>query len=126
MRRGDRGAGTLLVAMLLALLVGLAVVVAGAAQVRATVVRLQGAADLASLAGAEAQRTRRVACPAARASATANGVEVVECLVEGDEVEFVVRVSVVAPVGVWPVGQIGQVRAHANAGVVVAGEGGGP
>lgn len=118
MSRGERGSGTLLASLVVVLVVGLAVAVASFGVVRAVGVRLQGAADLAAIAGAEAQRANHEACAAARASAAANVGSVVRCDVVGDEVEFVVTVALEAPAALWPVGAVGTLRAHANAGVV--------
>lgn len=119
--RPQRGAGTLLVSLVLLLLLGLSVAVAAFGALRAGVVRLQGAADLAALAGADARVHNRDACDAARQLAGAGGARVVRCEVVGDEVEFVVTVTLEAPASVWPVGALGAVRAHANAGVVISG-----
>lgn len=122
MNRGERGAGTLLASLVLVLLVGLTIAVASWASLRAQGVRLQGAADLAAIAGAEALRgDREDACVAARASVAANVGAVVRCDVVGDEVEFVVTVGLEAAARLWPVGQVGVLKAHANAGVVADG-----
>lgn len=116
--RGERGAGTLLTALVGVLGVCLAVAVASFGALRAAVDRLEGAADLAALAGAQAQAGNREACAAARASAAANVGTVTRCEVVGDEVEFVVRVWLEAPAALWPVGVGGTLTSHANAGVV--------
>lgn len=118
MNRGERGSGTLVVGLVIALAVGLAAAVAGYGAMRAGGVRLQGAADLAAVAAAEAQRANRDACGAARASAAANVGLVVRCEVAGDEVEFVVSVALEAPAELWPVGRVGTLAARAHAGVV--------
>lgn len=81
----------------------------------ATGERVRGAADLAALAGAQAQGSNADACSAARASAGANGAELTACALAGDEVEFVVSVAVRRRVG-W--GADHWLSARANAGVV--------
>lgn len=116
MSRNERGAATLLVAVAL-LVLGLVtalLVLAGVA--RATGERARGAADLAALAGAEALALNRDACAAARASAAANGSELTDCAVVGDEVEYAVSVSVRARLAVADLEH--GFAAHANAGVV--------
>lgn len=114
----ERGAGTLLVAVLAVFVLGLAVAFAQFAAVRHAGVRLQGSADLAAVAGAQAQRSNGDACQAARDSAEANSGRVTRCELVGDEVEYVVTVALEAPMSLWPVGNVGTLRAHANAGVV--------
>nr|WP_269779437.1 Rv3654c family TadE-like protein [Propioniciclava soli] len=78
--------------------------------------RVEGAADLAALAGGRSQAMGREACPAAEESARANGARITGCTVTGDEVEFVVEVSTALPVawGPWDA----QVQGRAWAGVV--------
>lgn len=115
-RRGERGAGTLLVAVAglgVALLVAVALVAAGFAWARH---RVDGAADLAAIAGAQAQRGGEDACAAARASARANDVELDACAVAGDEVEFVVSVRTSLPLAWRPWAD--RVAGQAHAGVV--------
>lgn len=107
-----------MVSVVMVVVLGLAVAVAEFAAVRAAGVRLEGAADLAALAGAAAQRDNADACAAARASAAANVGRVTSCTVTGDEVEFVVSVSLEAPASLWPIGSVGTLRAHAHAGLV--------
>lgn len=116
--RTEQGAGTLLVSLVVALVVGLAVAVAQYAGLRAEGVRLQGAADLAAIAGAQARQADQDACAAASRSAAANVGRVVRCQVAGDEVEYVVSIALEAPASAWPVGAVGTLRAHANAGLV--------
>lgn len=117
MSGGERGAGTLLASLVVLLLVGLATAVAQYGAVRAAGVRLQGSADLAALAGAEALRANADACAAARSAAAANVGSVTRCEVVGDEVEFVVTVGLEAPASLWLVAPAGTLRAHANAGI---------
>lgn len=115
-RRDERGSALLwagLVVALGAFLVALLVAV-GALTARGHGV--QGAADLAAIAGAKAQLAGQDACAAARRSADLNGAEVTGCAVAGDEVEVVVTVdaAVTAGVGPWRATLAG----HANAGVL--------
>ena len=115
-RRDQRGNATLLVTVAVLVVVGIAALLLVGGVARAMGERVRGAADLAALAGARAQADNADACAAARSSATANGAEVVACRVSGDEVEFVVTVSVRLPVGFGPVREA--LTARANAGVV--------
>ena len=114
--RSERGSGTLLAALVVAVTVGLtgAAVVFGVGAAEAQ--RVEGAADLAAIAGADAQLAGGDACAGARASAAANRVEVTACELAGDEVEFVVAVRVEATqtIGVWQRRWAGR----ANAGVL--------
>ncbi|MFV0407693.1 MAG: Rv3654c family TadE-like protein [Propioniciclava sp.] len=112
----EAGYGTLLVglAALIALaLAGVLISTAVAARQQAAVV---GAADLAAVAGGQAQLAGVEACGAARRSAAANAVQLADCRVAGDEVEFVVSVTVTRDVTWGPWGQ--QLRARAHAGVL--------
>ncbi|WP_300079188.1 Rv3654c family TadE-like protein [Propioniciclava sp.] len=115
-RRGERGSGSLLAGIGLWALALLVLVLLGAASFALGGHKVAGAADLAAVAGAQAQVGGADACGAARSSAAANDVEVVSCGVTGDEVEFVVTVSVRLPVGFGPVREA--LTARANAGVV--------
>ena len=115
-RRDQRGNATLLVTVAVLVVVGIAALLLVGGVARATGERVRGAADLAALAGARAQADNADACAAARSSARGNGAEVVACRVSGDEVEFVVTVSVRLPVGFGPVREA--LTARANAGVV--------
>ncbi|MDN5571233.1 MAG: hypothetical protein L0G22_08280, partial [Propionibacteriaceae bacterium] len=78
--------------------------------------RVDGAADLAAIAGGQAQWSGLDACAAAGASARANDVRLEECGLSGDEIEFVVSVRTSLPLqwGPWS----GQVQGRAHAGVV--------
>lgn len=117
-RRGERGSGSLLAGIGLWALGLLVLVLLGAASFALGGHKVTGAADLVAVAGAQAQLTGADACAASRASAAANDVEVVSCGVTGDEVEFVVTVSVRLPVGFGPVRDV--LTAQSNAGVVTA------
>lgn len=112
--RGERGSATLIAAvgvLVLAFLMVLLVMV-GSAAAQGEAVR--GAADLAALAGAEAQAGNQDACAAARRSARANEVTVNGCEVAGDEVEYVVSVTVARVVHFGPVELPLEARAHAG------------
>ncbi len=113
---GERGSALLWAALVAVLLAALAVVliVVGALTARGHAV--QGAADLAALTAARAQRDGRDGCADARETARLNGAEVTGCAVAGDEVEVVVTVDTRAEAGagVWRV----TLRGHANAGVL--------
>jgi secretion/DNA translocation related TadE-like protein len=111
MRRDQRGAASLLVVALLAvlLLVGAALGVV-AAMVWAHRVA-QSAADLSALAAATGLRDGADACGAAERIAGANDASLTSCLVQGEEV--VVEVTVAGPR--W-LGQDADLSARARAG----------
>ncbi|MFV0452618.1 MAG: Rv3654c family TadE-like protein [Propioniciclava sp.] len=118
---GERGSGTLITAAATVVILALAcllLVVGVVARERAA---LEGAADLAAVAGGQAQRAGLAACPAATRSAEANRTEVDSCRVAGDEVEFVVSVTVTRQIGVgaWQ----RDLQAQAHAGVVTGAPG---
>lgn len=90
----QRGAGTLMVAVVVAVLmlvtgVGVLVGVVALAQRDA-----DSAADLTALSGAAAFADGGEACPAARRIAASNAVEVGQCRVVGDLLDYVVTVEV--------------------------------
>ena len=91
----ERGSATLFAIAVIGVLVfvGAALGVVGA-MVHAHRVA-QSAADLAALAGAEAQARGRDPCAAATTVATANGATVDSCVVDGRDV--LVRVTVAGP-----------------------------
>lgn len=93
-RCDDRGSGTGLTAALVLFIVGATVVGVWIAGWLASLQRAARAADLAALAGASAHVRAADECEAARRVARANEAEVVECEVEGDARDFVVRVEV--------------------------------
>ena len=115
-RRGERGSGSLLAGIGLWALALLVLVLLGAASFALGGHKVAGAADLAAVAGAQAQVGGADACGAARSSAAANDVEVVSCGVTGDEVEFVVTVEVRRAFRL--AGAMYWFPARANAGVV--------
>lgn len=91
--RDQRGAATLLVLSMVAVLLSLAVALSGVAALVIAHRRAQAAADLAALAGASALARGRDACPAAAAVATANGARLVTCAVLDRDVRLQVRVE---------------------------------
>ena len=118
-RRGghdERGSGTLLVVGVMAV-VG---VVAAAATLAAAYLvaghQARAAADLAALSGAAAYVQGRPPCPVARQLARANGARLAGCDRVGDEVDFVVSVSVTVDVGLRVPGlpRVLTGRAHAG------------
>ncbi len=114
--RDERGSALLWSSVVVALgaaLVGLLLAV-GALTARGHGV--QGAADLAAIAGAQAQLAGQDACGAARRSAQLNRAEVTGCAVAGDEVEIVVTVDAAVTTGVGP--WRATLAGHANAGVL--------
>lgn len=122
LRRGaplgrERGGGTLLwlVALLLLGLPALAALFAVAAQVQAH--RVQGAADLVAIAGAQAKNSGTgEPCAAAGRQATASGVRLVSCEVAGDQLSFVVTARVSGGLGgvLAPVPLVFESAAHAG------------
>lgn len=117
----QRGAGTLMAAILvLAMLALMGLLAAGAYAARARAVT-EGAADLAAVAGGHAQLAGLAACTAAERTAQGNEVELEDCRVAGDEVEFVVTVTVRHRVTWGPWTQT--LQARANAGVLTGAPG---
>lgn len=112
--RRERGSGTLLMTVAVVLLgVGgaIALLVGGAL---AAVQQLQSAADLVALSAAAAQADGEDACAAARPIAQANRVELRQCQVAGDLLDFVVTVTVAAEPDSLP-GRLGfTTRSHAG------------
>ncbi len=97
-RRGEEGAGVVLVIGVVALLVALSVVCSGAAALVAGHRRAQVAAELAALAGAGADRSGLDPCAAAGRIAVANGTGLAACSDASGVVEVVVEVEVM---GTW-------------------------
>lgn len=114
--RGERGSGTLIAGVAAASITALVCLVVCAAVFARAQHRVDGAADLAAIAGGQAQLNGGAGCDAARASAAANGGRLDRCQVAGDEVELVVSVVVSAPVSLG--GWSWRVSASAHAGVV--------
>ncbi len=111
MSRGERGSATLFAVAVtgVLLLIGAALgVVAAMVHAHRTA---QSAADLAALAGAQAQTRGRDPCSVAMRVATANGASLDSCAVAGSDVQ--VQVTVVGPH--W-LGQGHDLSAQARAG----------
>ena len=116
--RGERGNATGLVAVGVLLVGVLVAVFVIASAYRATAHRVQGAADLAAVAGGQAVLAGGDGGAAASGSASVNHVSVTSCRVSGDEIDFVVTVAVRGDPGWRPFGLSLAVDAHANAGVL--------
>lgn len=80
--------------------------------------RVQGAADLVALAGAEELRRGGDACAKAKKTAAANEVTVTECQIAGDEIDYVVQVHVSGALAGFPISDVTTVHATATAGVL--------
>ena len=117
----ERGSGTLLMVavMLVVTVVGLTVSVGLGYVVGAHRVRV--AADLAALSGAAAVHMGEDACAAARRIAMRNNARLTACTVLGDQIEFLVQVSVVVDVPHPPVGLPERLATSAQAGVLQSG-----
>lgn len=111
----DRGAASLLVVAMASvlLLLGAALGVVGALVVAHRTA--QSAADLGSLAGAEARQRGEDGCAAAARIAEANGAVLAGCRISGDDVLVTVQVG-----GPRWLGQSGDLLARARAGPVTA------
>ena len=92
--RGDRGAGTVMVAMTCLVVVTATVVGLWISGWVACRHHAAHAADLGALAGAQAHVRGADACRAARRLTGENGARLVSCRVEGDARTFAVRVRV--------------------------------
>jgi secretion/DNA translocation related TadE-like protein len=102
--------------MLVVTVVGLTVVVGVGYVVGAHRVRV--AADLAALSGAAAVQMGEDACAAARRIAAGNNARLTACKILGDQIEFVVQVTVVVDVPHPPVGLPKHLSTSAQAGVL--------
>jgi secretion/DNA translocation related TadE-like protein len=89
-RRDQRGSAAVLVVALTGVLVTVAMLVAGLGGVVADQRRVEAAADLAALAGADAAQAGRDGCAAAQRTAARNGGQVRRCAVDGEVVTVVV------------------------------------
>lgn len=101
----DRGSATLLLVMLVGLCLLLAGAGLGIARIALARVQVASAADLAALAGSE-----NLDCAVARAVAQANGADLLDCTVHGDD--LVVRVGL----GITLAGRLLHLSAQARAG----------
>ena len=116
-RRGEHGAGSVLAAAMLGLLVTVTVAVGGAVGIIATHRIAQAAADLAALAGATALQQGGDPCRQAAVVADRNRASLTRCEVLG----WVVTVVVSADTARLPGGVL-DLRARARAGPAVSGE----
>lgn len=117
-RRDERGSGTLLVVGVMAVVGVVAMVVVVAAAYLVAGHRARGAADLAALSGAAAYAEGRPPCPAAGRLARANGARLTGCDQVGDEVDYVVSVSVAVDAGLRVPGLPRSLDGRAHAGPV--------
>lgn len=91
--RDERGAATVFGVALIGLLIAFAFACCAIGSVVATHRRAESAADLAALAGAQAEQDGSDGCAAAAGIATANGAELTGC----QQIGFDVLVRVVVP-----------------------------
>ncbi len=93
----QRGSGTMIAAagVLVAAVVAAAVILGGAATL--AVHRVRSAADLVAVSAAAEKSRGGDACQSARQLASSNGVSVRECRISGDDLDFVVSVTVTLP-----------------------------
>ena len=117
-RRGERGSGTLLVVGVMTGVGVVAVVAAVAAAYLVAGHRARAAADLAALSGAAAFAEGRPPCGAAARVARSNGAHVTSCDQVGDEVDYVVTVTVSVEVGTGVPGLPRRLVGRAHAGPV--------
>ncbi|MGI3782958.1 MAG: Rv3654c family TadE-like protein [Janthinobacterium lividum] len=115
-RRDERGSGTLLVVGVMAVVGVVAMMAVVAAAYLVAGHRAHGAADLAALSGAAAYAEGRPPCPAATRLARANDARLVGCDQVGDDVDYVVSVTVEVEVGLRVPGlpRVLSGRAHAG------------
>ncbi len=108
--RDERGAATVLVVAMAAVVLVVGCAVAGATGLVVAHRRAQAAADLAALAAAGALQRGGDPCGAAADLAGRNDARLVTCEVRG--ADLVVRVTVAGPdPGPWPVDLVGTARA---------------
>ena len=116
--RGERGSGTLLVVGVMAVVGVVAVVATVAAAYLVAGHRARAAADLAALSGAAAYAEGRPPCPEAARLARSNGGRLQTCDRVGDEVDYVVSVTVRVDVGARVPGLPRSLLGRAHAGPV--------
>ncbi len=100
MRRDERGAGTLLVAIVAALVVALTALGVVASAVVVAGHRARQAADLAALSAAHAYAAGDDACRTAAVIAAHNGGSLASCTISGPRSGFAVAVAVSVPLPV--------------------------
>lgn len=93
----QRGSGTMIAAagVLVATVVAAAIILGCAAMLAAH--RVRSAADLVAVSAAAEKARGGNACQTARQLASSNGVSVRECLISGDDLDFVISVTVALP-----------------------------
>lgn len=116
--RDEKGAGSVLVGVVMTLVVLGGVVGMWIAGWLGNAERAANAADLAALAGAQAYGTGTDACAAAREAAAANGARLETCTVEGSSYSWVVRVRASVPLTPSMVGAPQRISRDATAGAV--------
>ncbi len=99
----ERGSGTLLMFAAVVLIGALAAAGIAVAGVWVAIQRVQAAADLVAVSAAAAQAGGQDACVAAGRLARANQVELRDCSIAGDLIDFAVTVTIAAPPGSLPV-----------------------
>jgi secretion/DNA translocation related TadE-like protein len=117
-RRDERGSGTLLMVGVMAVVGVVAMMAVVAAAYLVAGHRAHGAADLAALSGAAAYAEGRSPCPAAARLARANDARLVACDRVGDDVDYVVSVTVEVQAGLRVPGLPHALRGRAHAGPV--------
>ena len=115
---GERGSGTLLMVGVMAVVGVVATMAMVAAVYLVAGHRAHGAADLAALSGAAAYAEGRSPCPTAARLARANGARLARCDRVGDDVDYVVSVTVEVEVGVRVPGLPRTLSGRAHAGPV--------
>lgn len=118
MIRRERGSASILLAGLMGVVVLLgctAMVIAGYLLANH---RARTAADLAALSAAAAFAAEGDACGQARATASADGADLLQCEVAGDEIDFVVSLRVSVPTRTRLPGLPRDVAAIAHAGPI--------
>jgi secretion/DNA translocation related TadE-like protein len=116
--RDERGSGSLLMVGVMAVVGVVAMMAMVAAAYLVAGHRAHGAADLAALSGAAAYAQGRSPCPAAARLARANDAALVRCDRVGDDVDYVVSVTVEVEVGLRVPGLPRALRGRAHAGPV--------
>jgi secretion/DNA translocation related TadE-like protein len=116
--RDERGSGTLLVVGVMAVVGVVAMMATVAAAYLVAGHRAHGAADLAALSGAAAYAEGRPPCPAAARLARANDARLLRCDQVGDDVDYVVSVTVEVEVGLRVPGLPRALDGRAHAGPV--------
>ncbi|GAB2590646.1 Rv3654c family TadE-like protein [Microlunatus antarcticus] len=117
-RRDERGSGSLLVVGVMGVVGVVAMMAVVAAAYLVAGHRAHGAADLAALSGAAAYAEGRPPCPAAARLARVNDARLVRCDRVGDDVDYVVSVTVDVEVGLRVPGLPRALSGRAHAGPV--------